>query len=97
MHFDSDEAFIKREKLIARDLRKSNWWHNKINHQCVCYYCQIPLDKNTATMDHVVPLAQGGRSTKGNIVAACRPCNMTKRDRSASEWIMALANEEVKN
>ena len=30
-------------------------------------------------MDHVVPLVRGGRSTKGNVVPACKECNTTKK------------------
>jgi 5-methylcytosine-specific restriction endonuclease McrA len=30
-------------------------------------------------MDHVVPLIRGGRSTKGNLVAACKECNSRKK------------------
>ena len=29
-------------------------------------------------MDHVVPLARGGKSNKGNIVTACKDCNSSK-------------------
>ncbi len=30
-------------------------------------------------MDHLVPLARGGRSTKGNLVPACKECNTKKK------------------
>lgn len=30
-------------------------------------------------MDHIVPIARGGTSTKGNVVPACRPCNAGKK------------------
>ena len=36
-------------------------------------------------MDHVVPLIRGGRSTKGNVVPACKECNAKKRHRLAFE------------
>ena len=32
-------------------------------------------------MDHVVPLVRGGRSTKGNVVPACKDCNTKKKHR----------------
>ena len=41
-------------------------------------------------MDHVVPIAQGGRSTPGNIVPACKPCNNQKRDLTAAAWLLYL-------
>jgi 5-methylcytosine-specific restriction endonuclease McrA len=30
-------------------------------------------------MDHVIPLARGGRSTKGNLVPCCKACNTRKK------------------
>ena len=37
-------------------------------------------------MDHLVPLVRGGRSTKGNLVPACKECNTAKKQRLAFEW-----------
>ncbi len=37
-------------------------------------------------MDHVVPMVRGGRSTKGNVVPACKECNTKKRDQLLMEW-----------
>jgi 5-methylcytosine-specific restriction endonuclease McrA len=37
-------------------------------------------------MDHVVPLALGGRSNKGNLVPACKECNTKKKYRLAFEF-----------
>ena len=34
------------------------------------------------TIDHIVPRAQGGRSTWGNTVASCQPCNARKANRT---------------
>ncbi len=30
-------------------------------------------------MDHVIPLSQGGRSVKGNLVPCCKECNSKKK------------------
>lgn len=43
----------------------------------VCVYCGDHAD----TVDHVTPVARGGRFTWDNLVAACRPCNQTKGDK----------------
>jgi len=32
-------------------------------------------------MDHVVPVARGGRSARGNVVPACKACNTNKKHR----------------
>lgn len=75
----------KKEKEKARQLRKSQWWKQKVQNTC-CYYCGCELTAKTVTMDHVVPISQGGRSTKGNIVPACKDCNNKKKDMNTIEW-----------
>ena len=49
-----------------------------------CYYC----DGVTAEMhvDHVLPLARGGRNAVGNLVLACASCNLSKSDKLLIEW-----------
>lgn len=42
------------------------------------YYCESPLNKQTATYDHVLPRALGGKTTVENLVLACQPCNQEK-------------------
>ncbi len=37
-------------------------------------------------MDHVVPLVRGGRSTRGNVVPACKACNSKKQLLLPVEW-----------
>lgn len=84
---DSSDQHIRLEKERARELRQSRWWQSRIAN-ATCYYCNSALAKNAVTMDHVVPLAQGGRSTQGNVVTACKSCNNQKRDMTAVEWTL---------
>lgn len=49
-----------------------------------CYWCDIPLTKATATLDHVIPLSRGGLNNDNNYVLACEPCNI-KRGNSMPE------------
>ena len=37
-------------------------------------------------MDHVIPLARGGRSVKENLVACCKDCNNKKKYFIPAEW-----------
>jgi len=53
-----------------------------------CYYCQqmitfeaAPRASNRATIEHVQPVSRGGKTTPGNCVLACWPCNLRKSDR----------------
>jgi 5-methylcytosine-specific restriction endonuclease McrA len=48
-----------------------------------CFYCQA---KGSMSLDHVVPLSRGGTHGIGNLVAACKSCNSSKRDRFITEW-----------
>jgi 5-methylcytosine-specific restriction protein A len=76
---------MKRERRIARDLRKTAWWKRK----CAdgrCYYCGTKTHPGELTMDHIVPVIRGGRSTKSNIVTACKECNNKKKYMLPMEW-----------
>ncbi len=44
-----------------------------------CAYCYCDISPETATLDHVVPIAKGGADDWENIVAACEPCNYKKK------------------
>jgi 5-methylcytosine-specific restriction enzyme A len=90
-HYEMNEQVLKREKAAARELRKSRWWQIKIACQAKCNYCLKSLTKDECTMDHVVPMVRGGRSTKGNVVIACKDCNNLKKDRLVMDWIPAQA------
>ena len=74
----TDPGRIKRERNKARELKKTHWWSQKIAAG-VCHYCEAQVGREALTMDHVVPLARGGSSTKGNLVPACRACNENKK------------------
>jgi 5-methylcytosine-specific restriction endonuclease McrA len=74
----ADPKRIKAEREKARKLRKSQWWLDQLNRG-ICHYCGRKLQANQLTMDHIVPLARGGTSAPGNIVAACRDCNRDKK------------------
>lgn len=51
-----------------------------------CQYCGHGAD----SIDHVVPRSRGGTHMWENVVAACRGCNLRKRDRLAHEAGMRL-------
>ena len=79
------EQEIRREKEKARRLRQSGWWMRKIQNG-ICYYCHKNVGKANLTMDHVLPLSRGGKSRKGNLVAACKACNNKKKYLLPIEW-----------
>lgn len=82
-----DPKHMARAKEKARVLRQSQWWRNKIA-QGRCAYCQGSFAPDDLTMDHIVPLARGGRSTKGNVVPCCAACNSTKKYWTPAELLL---------
>lgn len=54
----------------------------------ICQY--VGCERRATTVDHVVPLCQGGRSTWVNLVACCLLCNQTKGGRTPLEAGMQL-------
>ncbi len=84
--FDApDDAEIRRERAKAREMRKSRWWQQK-TAPGLCHYCGRKVDFHDLTMDHLVPLARGGRSTKENLVPSCKNCNTIKKTKLPIEW-----------
>ncbi len=59
-----------------------------------CQYCSKHRDdlnrKECLTRDHVKPLSRGGLNTWDNVVAACRPCNSRKENRSPQDVGLTL-------
>src|ERR1700689_71702 len=83
----ADPKRIRKEREKAQKLRKSAWWHTQLQ-KGVCHYCGKKFAASELKMDHVVPIARGGTSTAGNIVAACKPCNRDKRLTTPAEEIL---------
>ncbi|MEW6676194.1 MAG: HNH endonuclease [Nitrospirota bacterium] len=76
---------MKRERARARELRKSQWWKRKCA-EGTCYFCKKKTNPKELTMDHIVPLIRGGKSTKGNVVPVCKECNNRKKHLLPLEW-----------
>ena len=80
-----DEDIQKRERHKARELRSSQWWKRR-RSQGICYYCNNRFPPKELTMDHLVPIARGGRSVKSNVEPCCKECNTKKRQMLPLEW-----------
>lgn len=87
--YQLSESDIRRERAKARELRQSQWW----KRQCAkgrCHYCGAAAPAKELTMDHIVPISRGGRSTKGNVVPCCKRCNTLKKQLLPMEWAACL-------
>jgi 5-methylcytosine-specific restriction endonuclease McrA len=91
------EEEIRRERARARELRNTQWWKRK-RAAGVCHYCRKKVNPKDLTMDHIVPVIRGGKSTKGNLVPVCKECNDKKKYLLPIEWeeyLELLGKEEV--
>ncbi|MFN8791676.1 MAG: HNH endonuclease [Bdellovibrionales bacterium] len=91
----SDEIFFaaappehqKREKAKARELRASAWWKGQLG-KGICYHCEQRFKPSELTMDHLIPIARGGKSDKKNCVPSCKECNTKKGYKTRAELAM---------
>lgn len=46
-----------------------------------CIYCKCELNSETLTLEHVIPLWQGGKHSLENIEPCCYECNQAKNEK----------------
>lgn len=84
---------LRKERDKARALKRTPWWKQQLR-KGRCHYCGHPFPPDHLSMDHVVPLARGGRSTKGNVVPACMECNRKKKLETPAEAVLRKLSRE---
>ncbi len=87
VHGFVDKKHIQREKEKARQLKKSQWWKQKLA-EGLCHYCGKGFAAKDLTMDHRTPMSRGGSSSKGNVVPCCKACNSEKKYFTPVEMIL---------
>ena len=87
IEIERDEAHIKRERAKARELRKTPYFQ-ELFRKGICHYCKEQFPADELTIDHIVPLSRGGRSTRGNMVVCCLSCNQEKKYFTPAEMIL---------
>ena len=83
--YDLETEDLKRERRRARQLRETQWWKRRLARG-ICYYCHRPTPPDDLTMDHIIPVSRGGKSSKGNVVPCCKECNNAKKQLLPMEW-----------
>lgn len=80
-HFKRERE--KRERLTRRHVTQRDLQRMLARHRG-CAYCGN--NSEPIHWDHVLPLARGGGTTKGNLLPACAPCNLSKGAKTVMEW-----------
>lgn len=62
----------------------------------VCQYCGHKFPRSAINIDHVLPRAQGGRTTWENVVCSCIDCNSRKGCRTPAQAQMRLLRAPVR-
>ncbi len=65
---------MTRDEIFARD-----------EYRCV--YCGRVLPPEELSVDHVQPRSRGGDRSGGNLVTACRACNLRKGRRRVARFL----------
>jgi hypothetical protein len=68
-------AHARRHKVANR----VGWWCRYCGRLTECASCN-PAASIVATMDHIIPKANGGTDAFANLTIACRACNLAKDD-----------------
>jgi len=50
-----------------------------IEQKGLCPYCKADLNSGVKHLDHLIPLAKGGRHCNANMQLTCKPCNLRKQ------------------
>lgn len=63
-----------------------------------CIWCGVKIDDtaphghpNKATIEHIRPRSEGGRSTRENLAVACLKCNTNRRSQRPDEGALVTA------
>ena len=78
--------------VTGKCLREPTLCRNSIIRRdgSTCQYCKRKYLAEELTIDHVIPKSRGGEYKWDNLVAACKPCNNRKGDRTPREAGMHL-------
>jgi len=85
---------VLRLVYLIRKLYKARVPYTKKNILIRDYHtCQYCGSEREMTIDHVIPRSRGGADTWENCVAACKPCNNKKNDKTPRECGMHLKRQ----
>jgi 5-methylcytosine-specific restriction endonuclease McrA len=51
-----------------------------------CCFCERPLTRQEATLEHIRPRSRGGSSEIENLTLSCQPCNSERGDQGFEKF-----------
>ena len=86
------QVFDKLPHLSVRFSRQNIY----LRDRNTCQYCAKKLPRSELNLDHVVPRAQGGKTSWENVVCSCIKCNLSKGGRTPEQADMKLLRKPSK-
>lgn len=62
----------------------------------LCFFCNMPLPKSEASVEHLIPIARAGSNGDDNCVACCRAINSLLGSMSLKEKLRVVLNQNGK-
>jgi len=60
-----------------------------------CQYCDVKLNKDHFTVDHIMPSSRGGATSWENCVVSCHDCNNKKGNKTPQEVGLRLLRKPI--
>lgn len=76
-----------RKKAAGGDFTAEELTTMRLAQAGICAYCTYQYDPDALTIDHIIPLDQGGPHEAANICLACERCNKSKGNRTPEQWV----------
>jgi len=97
--YDKNYRFImdRFKKLSSGEINWSGSIREYIREQEVpgqCIYCGSK-EKESLSVDHLIPKSRGGIDGGDNLVVACKKCNSRRKDKGIYEWYQLERRNEV--
>ena len=73
--------------VTEKDLKRMFW-----RQGAKCVGCSTPLSDSNKRIDHIIPIAKGGRHSIGNLQWLCKDCNERKSAILPVRWRTKLKN-----
>jgi 5-methylcytosine-specific restriction endonuclease McrA len=74
-------VIMLKEMYKRRRTPRFSKYNVHLRDMFVCQYCYSQFPQTKLTLDHVLPISKGGKTSWENIVSACGPCNSRKSDK----------------
>lgn len=77
------KAFHRKARYEISGLVQQKVW---VADKFICVYCGREMGKVQLTIDHFIPLEQGGVNNTSNYLSACRKCNKDKGSQHPKDY-----------